>query len=110
MYGDCFAVQREHRLEQSVVSIKPNKYTPTDFFYLSGLSICLLQSNYAFLDSRGRLSLQGEIKLPYEKQPFSVFFIYNMNFKWYNLYIMLFLKEPLCLKTQNGFGTKIKEM
>jgi hypothetical protein len=37
MYGDCFAVQREHRLEQSVVSIKPNKYTPTDFKNLSGL-------------------------------------------------------------------------
>lgn len=39
MYGDCFAVQREHRLEQSVVSIKPNKYTPTDFKNLSGFSL-----------------------------------------------------------------------
>ena len=51
MFGDGFAVQREHRLEQSVVSIKPNKYTPTDRIK----------------------NLSGFLHL-YEKLPFSAFF------------------------------------
>ena len=62
MYGDCFAVQREHRLEQSVVSIKPNKYTPTDHQNLSGVIICFLRCIYTFADSRGRLSLQFNLQ------------------------------------------------
>ena len=30
--------------------------------------LCLLRCIYTFADSRGRLSLQGEFKLPYEKE------------------------------------------
>jgi len=41
--------------------IEQNKInTPTDLKNLSGLIICFLRSNYAFLDRRGRRSLQGE--------------------------------------------------
>ena len=41
---------------------------PRQIFHgLSGLSICLLRRNYAFLDRRGRRSLQRKMKLPYEK-------------------------------------------
>jgi hypothetical protein len=36
---------------------------------LSGVIICFLRCIYTFADSRGRLSLQGEIKLPYENLP-----------------------------------------
>ena len=36
---------------------------------LSGAIICFLRCIYTFVDSRGRLSLHGEIKLPYEKEP-----------------------------------------
>ena len=74
MYGDCFAVQREHRLEQSVVSIKPNKYTPTDFENLLGL-IFVFCNTIIVMDRRGRRSLQGEIKLPYENHPFLTYFL-----------------------------------
>ena len=55
---------------------EPNKITPTDFENLLGLIICILRRNYIFLDRRGRRSLQVEIKLPYENQPFgSRFFV-----------------------------------
>jgi hypothetical protein len=74
MYGDCFAVQREHRLEQSVVSIKSNKYTPTDVKNLLGL-IFVFCNTIIVMDRRGRRSLQGEIKLPYENLPFLVLFV-----------------------------------
>ena len=47
--------------------------TPTDIKICRGY-LCLLHSNYAFLDRRGRRSLQGEIKLPYENQPFKAVF------------------------------------
>ena len=80
MYGDCFEVQREHRLEQSVVSIKPNKYTPTDFENLLGL-IFVFCNTIIVMDRRGRRSLQREIKVPYEKPPFvSLFLIYRFCF------------------------------
>ena len=46
------------------------------FENLSGLPICFLQSNYGLMDRRGRRSLQGEIKLPYENQPFHSVFLY----------------------------------
>ena len=53
---------------------------------LSGISICLLRSNYDFTDSRGRLSLQGEIKLPYENLPLlSVFLFYILNSRNYHI-------------------------
>ena len=93
MYGDCFAVQREHRLEQSVVSIKPNKYTPTDFkksvgvnylfsalhLYFCGQSRVSLRLGHTRVltchwhvihcarAASLRLSLQIKCKLPYEK-------------------------------------------
>jgi hypothetical protein len=41
---------------------------------LSGVIICFLRCIYTFADSRGRLSLQGEIKLPYENLPFGGLF------------------------------------
>ena len=40
------------------------KRPPAD--YLSAVIICLLRCIYTFADRRGRRSLQGEIKLPYE--------------------------------------------
>ena len=47
--------------------------------YLSGLIICFLRSNYAFLDRRGRRSLQRKIKLPYENQPLRKAFVFSSN-------------------------------
>lgn len=57
--------------------IKENK-TPTDFEKnLSGVFFGLLRRNYAFLDRRGRRSLQGKIKHPYEKSAFARFLFYE---------------------------------
>ena len=52
-----------------------NKINPDRFKICRGY-LCLLQSNYAFLDRRGRRSLQGEIKLPYENHAFAQSFLY----------------------------------
>ena len=49
--------------------VEQNKQTPTDLKSV-GVNLCLLRCIYTFADSRGRLSLQGEIKLPYEKYAF----------------------------------------
>ena len=56
-------------------NLKPNKTNPDRPCNLSGLILCILRRNYIFLDRRGRRSLQGEIKLPYENQPLSLFFL-----------------------------------
>jgi len=48
--------------------------TPTDIKICRGY-LCLLHSNYAFLDRRERRSLQEISKLPYEKYAFLPFFI-----------------------------------
>ena len=41
-----------------------------------GGNLCLLRCIYTFADSRGRLSLQGKIKLPYENHPLQEVFSY----------------------------------
>ena len=43
------------------------------FFYI-------LQYNYNLMDRRGRRSLQGEIKLPYENHPFASAFSYGVRY------------------------------
>ena len=53
-----------------------NKINPDRFKICRGY-LCLLQSNYAFLDRRGRRSLQGEIKLPYENHALRGRFLSN---------------------------------
>ena len=55
--------------------MEQNRTTPTEFQKTVGVNLCLLRCIYTFADSRGRLSLQGEIKLPYEKKPFRPLFL-----------------------------------
>ena len=55
-----------------------NKINPDRFKICRGY-LCLLQSNYAFLDRRGRRSLQGKIKLPYENHAFGLLFFLKLT-------------------------------
>ena len=54
-------------------TVSNNQQPRQTFENLSGLIICFLRCIYTFADSRGRLSLQGEIKLPYENLSFADF-------------------------------------
>ena len=61
----CFIGRIEYL--QSIINANLSNSKPRQIFEsLSGLIICILRRNYIFLDRRGRRSLQGEIKLPYE--------------------------------------------
>ena len=42
-----------------------------------GVNLCLLQCNFIVMDRRGRRSLQGEIKLPYENLPLPSFLFFR---------------------------------
>ena len=56
-----------------------NKINPDRFKICRGY-LCLLRSNYVFMDRQGRRSLQGKIKLPYENHPFGCpFYIKDYN-------------------------------
>ena len=61
--------------------------------YLSGLIICFLRSNYAFLDRRGRRSLQRKIKLPYENQPLRKAFFFSSNGREWQKNQMIFKRR-----------------
>ena len=58
--------------------IEQNKIYP-DRLESVGVTLCLLRCIYTFADSRGRLSLQGEFKLPYGKEALIVFFCFLYN-------------------------------
>ena len=79
--------------------MEQNRTTPTEFQKTVGVNLCLLRCIYTFADSRGRLSLQGEIKLPYEKAPFGCPFVY-MNAR--GVRRGAFHMRPQVLRRQNG--------
>jgi len=56
--------------------IEQNKQTPTEKS-VGVISLFTADQIFVFSDSRGRLSLQGEIKLPYEKHPFASAFSFE---------------------------------
>ena len=56
--------------------IEQNKQTPTEKS-VGVISLFTADQIFVFSDSRGRLSLQGEIKLPYENAPKTEPFLLN---------------------------------
>ena len=76
LYKDAFVEGSWEECKKKSM-ICSNKINPDRFKICRGY-LCLLRSNYAFLDRRGRRSLQGKIKHPYENHALLLFLFFRI--------------------------------